>query len=573
MLKAVLRFTWLLRLDRTTRLVILSIALGLVGAGGGGLFLWMLRTAESLLLVPIAGYRTLDVAQTQGMAAAPVLAHPLWWIPVATTLGGLVSGILVFVFAPEAEGHGTDAAVKAYHAMDGLVRARIPLVKSVASAITIGSGGSAGREGPTAQIAAGIGSITATLLGLPEDERRLLVLIGMAAGLAAIFKSPLGAAIFSVEILYSTVAFEGRALMYSIIGAAVAYAVTGIFEGWTPLFYLPSVPILARPIDLVWFLALGVACGAVGAVLPGIFYHMREFFRRLPVPDIAKPAIGGLLLGLIGMFVPQLLGGGYGWMQLAINGKLAIGLMLALAAGKMVAMSLTISSGGSGGVFAPSLYVGTMLGGAMAAVIGAITKAGPDPVSFAVVGMAALFAGAARVPIASLMMAAEMTGGYGLIMGTMLAVAASYLVQVALTRHVTYPTLYQAQVPRPVDSPVHQRSFYHDVARMLRERRMRLDDDIVGLELAERMEHGLTIPLANGTQMLYQADVAAGAPAAGTRLRDLKIPERVLIVSILRGDATLVPDGNTVLAAGDRMIVAAAPDSMQAFRALISAAA
>jgi CIC family chloride channel protein len=560
---------WLLRLDRTTRLVLLSVILGVVGAVAAQVYQWMLQTAQTLLLGTIAGYQVVDVEQTRGMLDAPTTAHPLWWIPVVTTLGGLLTGVIVYALAPEAEGHGTDAAVRAYHVLGGRIRTRVPFVKALTSAITIGSGGSGGREGPTAQIAAGMGSIVANLLRLPEDERRFLVLVGMAAGISAIFKSPLGGAIFGVEILYSTVAFEGRALMYTIIGAAVAYAFTGIHNGWAPLFYFASEPRLARSIDLVWYLILGVAAGAVGAVLPAVFYRVRDLFRRLPVPNHVKPAIGGLVVGLLGMYLPQLLGGGYGWMQLAVNGKLAMGLMLVLAVGKIIAMSFSLGSGGSGGVFAPSMYVGAMLGAGMAGLIDSWTQAGPDPVGFAVVGMAALFAGVARVPIASLIMVAEMTGGYRLIMPTMIAVAVSFLVQAALTRRAKYPCLYEAQVAAPMDSPVHRETFYNHVALMLRERKMRLDDDIVGLEMAERLEQGASVPLAGGGEALYSAVVRPGAPVAGKALRVVAFPAKVLIVSIFRDGETLLPQGDTVLEAGDRLIVAASLAAMDACRPLM----
>jgi CIC family chloride channel protein len=492
-----------------------------------------------------------------------------WLLPVATLVGGLISGLLVYIWAPEAEGHGTDAAVKAYHRLGGYVRARIPLIKSVASAITIGSGGSAGREGPTAQIAAGIGSIVASLLKLPEDERRYLVLVGMSAGLSAIFKSPLGTAIFGVEILYASMAFEGRALVFTIIGAAVSYAVTGMFDGWKPLFYLPGGGSFENAYELIWYLLLGLAAGVVGTLLPWVFYRIRDGFRALPIPNHVKPAVGGLALGLMGLYLPQLLGGGYGWIQLAIDGQLPLYLLLALAFGKILALSLTVSSGGSGGVFAPSLYVGAMLGAASATVVDKLTPFGPHNVSFAVVGMAALFAGAARVPVASLIMVAEMTGGYRLIMPTMLAVAVSYLLQSELTRNARYPSLYEAQVPHPVDSPVHHLAYYQAVAKMLRRRTVTLESDLVSEELGRWLAEGRPIPLMGGQEWLYAVEVRSDAPIVGQSLSTLALPASVLVIGILRDEDAVIPHGQTTIQAGDRLVLATTDRQMKVLAPLL----
>jgi CIC family chloride channel protein len=561
---------WLLRRNRATRLVFLSLALGLVGALGAQAFLWMLRLAERLLLTGISGYFFLTAEQAFRGPMPSWTETAYWLLPLALTLGGLLSGVLVYTWAPEAEGHGTDAAVRAFHLPGGLIRTRIPFIKSIASAVTIGSGGSAGREGPTAQIAAGIGSILGRVLELPEDERRTLLLVGMSAGLSAIFKSPLGTAIFGVEILYSSMAFEGGVLVFTIMGAAVAYAVTGMLEGWEPLFYLPGGGSFMHSLELLWYFLLGLVTGVVGALLPWAFYTVRDRFKSLHVPDHFKPAIGGALLGLIGMGLPQLLGGGYGWIQMAIDGKLAISLMLALAFGKILALSLTVSSGGSGGVFAPSLYVGAMLGAALAGLLQNVSPFSPDPTAFAVVGMSALFAGAARVPIAALIMVTEMTGGYQLIMPAMLAVAVSYLVQSELTRGSRYPSLYEAQVPLPVNSPVHHMTYYRAVADMLRQKKVSLDEDIVIQELTSRLAKGLPIALAGEKEWLFSAEVASGAEVAGQSLRALSLPSDILIVSLLREHEAILPHGDAVLLAGDRVLVAATEEAMKRFRPLLS---
>ena len=562
---------WLLRLDRTPRLIILSVFLGVVGALGAQVFLWLLHLGEVWILNPISSYKYIDVQQAHAMAHAP--AHRWYWlIPVATTLGGLISGVLVYWLAPEAEGHGTDAAVKTFHRTGGRMRYRVPLIKTIASAITIGSGGSAGREGPTAQIAAGVGSITGGLLNLPDAERRYLVLIGMAAGLSAIFKSPLGTAFFAVEILYGTMAFEGPALIFTLIGAAVAYAITGLFNGWTPLFVLPHGVSFGAPIDLIWFVVLAAISGVVGAALPTVFYWTRDRFHELAIPPHFKPALGGLALGIIGLFAPALLGGGYGYIQFALQGGagIAVWMLLLLSLGKIIALSLTVASGGSGGVFAPSLFVGALLGATFAAVLHAVGITGVNGTALAVVGMAALFAGAARVPIATLVMVAEMTGGYDLIMPTMLAVAVSYLVQFGLTRTFKYPSLYEAQVPTPASSPANAEIYNEIVSRFLRERRVQLDDEIFHRQLKETLAAGSGIPLAYGLQRLYTISLDPGTPAAGKQVRQVAMPGLV-IVGILRGEKEIVPDAGTVLLVGDDLLVAAVHDTAKDFKASVAA--
>lgn len=556
---------WLLRLDKTPRLVLLSVALGLVGGFGAQLFLWLLHLGEALIFTPITHEHFLTVAAALHLKHPPAL-HLNWWIPLATTSGGLLAGFLVYTFAPEAEGHGTDAAVKAFHQTKGFIRARVPVVKTLASAITIGSGGSAGREGPTAQIAAGVGSILGKLLHLPDDERRYMVLIGMAAGLSAIFKSPLGTAIFSVEILYSGMAFEGAALLYCVIAAAVAYAVTGAIEGWSPLFILPSES-FGSASDLAWYGVLGVLAGLVAVALPFVFYRVRDLFHSLHIPNHFKPAIGGLLVGIIGIFIPGILGGGYGYMQLALQGGagMALWLLLLLAVFKIVTLSLTIGSGGSGGVFAPSLYVGAMLGAALTVLLHLLGVTSVSSTGMAVVGMAAVFAGAARVPIATLVMVAEMTGGYHLIMPTMLAVALSYLVQFSLTRRAKYPTLYEAQVVAPTDSPVHRELYYKVATDLLRHGKVHLDQDILASELADQSNTDKGIRLGNAAKNLFRMQLAAGSPLAGAEIRSIGIPD-LLILTILRSDHQIAPHAGTVLQVGDELVIASIPEAMQIFR-------
>ncbi|MGH9697538.1 MAG: chloride channel protein, partial [Bryobacteraceae bacterium] len=320
-----------------SRLLIESAALGVVGALGAQLFTWMLRVCNHFFLQTLAGY---SMPSVEGRLTQQIGPHGLWLVPVVTTVGGLLSGFLVYRFAPEAEGHGTDTAVNAFHRNGGVIRARVAPVKMVASAITIGSGGAAGREGPIALIAAGLGSLYARLAKRPEEDRRLLLLAGMAAGLSAIFRSPMGTGVFAIEVLYGEMEFEVGALLYTMLASAVAYTVNGAFVGFAPLFRIPKIP-TPRFAEYAAYAVLGLAAGVIGTLLPEAFYRIRDLFRRLPVPVWTKPAVGGLALGLLALQLPQVLGGGYGWIQLAISGSLALKLLLLLLFAKLIAFSLT----------------------------------------------------------------------------------------------------------------------------------------------------------------------------------------------------------------------------------------
>ena len=514
--------------------------------------MYLLHLAQSLFLTHLAGY-TLPALGPDGTVTGQVIgSHGLWLIPVVTTLGGLISGILVYGIAPEAEGHGTDAVVRAFHRSAGRIRARVTPLKIVASAITIGSGGSAGREGPTALFSAGVGSIYADLFHRTDHERRLLVLVGMAAGLSAIFRSPIGTAIFAVEVLYGAMQFEAGALIYTMLGSIVAYAVNGYFVGWAPLFQVPAglqTPGLA---EYAWYIALGLGGGVVGTLLPNAFYGLRDAFHRIPIPPHVKPAIGGLGVGLIALALPQVLGGGYGWIQQAIDGRLTLALLGVLIFAKLIAFSLTVSSGGSGGVFAPSLFVGAMVGGFLAQLVH------QPPAAFAVVGMAAVFGSAARIPVATLLMVTEMTGGYTLLVPAALAVTLAFLVQERLSARLKYRSLYEAQVSQPSDSPAHKVEHLKTALKMLQERGTSIDTDrIEHVNLMALLESGIPIDLPDGKR-LVTGRLKPDSPCAGKPLKQGCLIQEAVdweIVAIFRQDHLIVPHPSSVLKAEDRLLV------------------
>jgi len=542
-------------MGRQRRLILDTIFLGIVGGLSAQLFMLLLRIAQDLFLTKLAGYTPPGLPSDRGVLTQLIGTYGLWLIPISTTLGGLISGILVYSFAPEAEGHGTDTAIKAYHQGGGFIRTRVPFIKMVASAITIGSGGAAGREGPTALISAGIGSVYATFTKRSEEDRRLLVLIGMASGLSAIFRSPIGTAIFAIEVLYGGMEFESVALLYTMLGSVVAYAVNGIFVGWQPLFAIPTGLGISHVSDYLWYILLGIICGPVATLLPVIFYGIRDAFRAIPVPNHVKPAIGGLAIGLLALEIPQVLGGGYVWIQEAINGQLAIGLLGVLVFAKILALSLTVSSGGSGGVFTPSLYVGVMLGAFLAKVFHQSVPA------FAVVGMAAVFGGAARVPIATLLMVTEMTDGYDLLVPAALAVMLSYLIQVTLSARLKYKSLYEAQVPSRTESPAHHFDQVETAIHLLGNRGIQIPGSISHLDLRSLLASGVPVDLPDNKRLTLGILRPQSSYVGKTIKESFPIDgqDQIEAVAIFRDDHTLLPHTNLKLVAGDRLLFITSP--------------
>jgi chloride channel protein, CIC family len=542
--------------DREPRLLLESALLGVAGALSAQAFMWMLHLCNRLLLTGIAGYRPPGIEfEPLQQVIGP---HGLWLIPMVTTLGGLLSGFLVYRFAPEAEGHGTDTAVDAFHRRQGIIRTQVPLIKMIASAVTIGSGGSAGREGPIALITAGVGSLYARLAYRSEEDRRILLLAGMAAGLSAIFRTPMGTGVFAIEVLYGRMEFEAGALLYTMLSSAVAFTLNGAFVGFRPLFQVPAIR-TPRVSDYFSYAALGIAAGLVGTVLPVIFYRTRDFFRALPIPVWTKPAAGGLLLGLMALALPQVLGGGYGWIQLAIEGRLALHLLIVLIFAKLIAFALTVSSGGSGGVFAPSLFVGAMLGGACAMIL-------HQPAAvFVIVGMAAVFGSAARVPVATMLMVTEMAGGYHLLVPAGLAVMIAYLLQVRLSRLARYKSLYEGQVPRRTDSPAHYIEHIQTALNLLGRRSLPVADKLGHLDLLRLLRSRVRFDLPGGRELTLGM-IAQDSPVAGKKVGDLyRLLEEYEfeIVTILRREHILLPHPKTLLEPDDRLVLIVAPHARE----------
>ncbi|GCE15764.1 chloride channel protein [Tengunoibacter tsumagoiensis] len=432
--------------------LILSTLIGIVAGLGAILFYGAIHIANSWFIEGIIGYTQPSPA---GEGATSVMsfwssARP-WLLPVVTTLGGLVAGLIVFTWAPEAEGHGTDAAIKAFHEGTS-IRARIPLIKLIASAITIGTGGSAGREGPAAQISAGFGSILANILHLNIQDRRIALATGMGAGIGAIFSAPLGGAILAAEILYKD-DLEVEAIMPALMASIVGYSIFGAYSGWHTIFSVPTNLAFSSPPQLLYYVVIGILCGLIGRFYAHGFYGITHQFHRLPLPGWLKPALGGLLVGLIGLVLPQAIGMGYGWVQVSMGvGLLSLPLwvILLLPFVKILTTGLTVGSGGSGGIFGPGMVIGGMVGAIVWRLSYHVFPGVPEiPGPFVIVAMMALFGGIAHAPLAIMLMVAEMTGNLSLLAPAMIAVSIASIL-------VGKDTIYGSQLNSRADSPAHR---------------------------------------------------------------------------------------------------------------------
>ncbi len=474
------------------RLILLAGAVGTVAGIGAFAFTALCQVVMHYSLVILAGYHQGGPSGEAELFTVERIGKLVpWLLIIVPTVGGLVSGWLVYRFAPEAEGHGTDAAIDAYHNKRGVIRPRVPIIKMLSSAITLGTGGSGGREGPIAQIGAGFGSFLATRLGLNDSERRVLMAAGMGAGIGAIFHAPLAGAIFAIEVLYRDPDFEAEALIPSFISTIVAYCVfnfilsifsgTGVIHDFTVFETLLSVQpgiMFNDPRILVPLTAMAVMMVFGSYLYVKCFYGVNRLFKQLKIPNALKPAIGAMLTGvvavalyyMIGVFsyssVDQLdslsvLSFGYGYLQKILDPgegtTLVIGVLLVVGIGKIITTSLTIGSGGSGGVFGPSMVIGGSLGAVVGLVFQKLMPGVVDRIDvFVLLGMASFFAAAANTPVSTLIMVSEMTGSYKLLLPSMWVCALAYL----LSRGWS---IYREQVPNRMESAAHRGDFIIDV--------------------------------------------------------------------------------------------------------------
>jgi CIC family chloride channel protein len=430
---------------------LVGVVAGVIGAA----FFAALEVAQRLLLTGAAGFEPLRAQGERFAGEAFDTPFRPWLLALLPAAGGLASGLLTWRFAPEAGGGGGDAAIEAYH-HGGVIRRRVIPVKGLAAVLALSTGGSGGREGPTMQIGAAVGAAVGRLLPTSRAGRRVLLVAGIAAGISAVFRTPLGAALLATEMLYRD-DFAAEALVPAVLASVVSYSIVITVFGETTLF--GELPRFAfRPTHLPLYGVLGVAVSVVAVSFVRLLRGVQQLVVRAPVPPWSRPALGGLLMGGLGVALalwmahahgPEargfgVFGGGYGALQAAItgaswlpSGASVVGLLLLVAVLKMVASALTIGSGAAAGDFAPSLVIGGLVGSAFGhtarLVFGDPTI---DAGAFALVGMGTFYGGLAHAPLSALVLVAELAGSYELLVPMMFAVGIAY---VALRRYSLYP--------------------------------------------------------------------------------------------------------------------------------------
>ena len=340
--------------------------------------------------------------------------------------GALIVGLIIYFFSKEAKGHGVPEVMEAISLRNGVIRPRVVAGKAVASAITIASGGSVGREGPIIQIGSAIGSTLGQIFKLSKRRMQTLVGCGAAAGIAAAFNAPIAGAMFSVEIILGDFAISQFSPI--VISSVIATVITRMKYGNFPAFQVPKYELI-HPVELIPYALLGLIAGAVGILFIKVLYYFEEKFDGVDIPDYYKTAMGGVLLGIVGLSFPQIFGVGYAAMDEALLGKMEVWLLLALIFVKILASSLTLGSGSSGGIFAPSLFMGAMTGGFFGNILHRLfpaVTAGPG--AYSLVAMSAVVAATTHAPITAILIIFEMTGDYKIILPLMIATIISLVV-------------------------------------------------------------------------------------------------------------------------------------------------
>lgn len=407
--------------SETVVLVALALVVGLGGGFGAVIFRWLIATFTTL--------------------SFSYLGHWLrfigpYYVIVVPALGGLCVGPMIYFLAREAKGHGVPEVMEAVTLRGGRIRPIVVVVKSLASSICIGTGGSVGREGPIVQIGSALGSTVGQWLKLSDDRIRNLVACGAAAGIAATFNAPIAGALFALEVILGefTIGYFSTVVIASVTASIIGRIFFGNVPAFPILHYIPGAPV-----EWPLYVVLGVMAAFVGVLFLRVLYWAEDLFNAWRFPDYFKPMAGGLLIGVLGFRFPQLFGVGYEAIGSVLNHQLVLGTMVLLALLKILATSLTIGSGGSGGIFAPSLFIGSMMGGAFGMLMHRwLPESTVVPGIYALVGMAAVFAAAARAPITAILILFEMTQDYRIILPLMLGTVISTLIARCLETETIY---------------------------------------------------------------------------------------------------------------------------------------
>ncbi|QDV05184.1 H(+)/Cl(-) exchange transporter ClcA [Planctomycetes bacterium Poly30] len=443
--------------------IALSAALGAIGGLVAVVFHLLVDLATAELFGRVAG--TVEGGIMPGSNPALVLVVP--------ALGGLGVGLIKKWTRSESDGEGAESVVRSFHRMKGRVRKRVASVTTITSALTIGSGGSVGQEGPVGQIGASIGSSLSTALGFSDRDRRLFLMAGASAGIGALFGSPLGGALYLPEVMYRREEFEGDAIIPCVVSSSVAYAVFTSILGAKRAIEIPPEILHSLQFgglaEIGVYFVLGLLCAVLGGAFVASVRGTTAFFERSKrLPRVLRPMVGGAIIGVMALLIGQVtpgLGisfGGYGIAGAALQGTVAVPVLALLLLFKIAATAVTVGSGGAGGVFAPALTIGAMLGGFVGLAGDRLFPGlNLDPAAFALVGMGGFFAGVGKTPIAAVVMVSEMTGNYALLAPLM-------IVSVVHMAFSTGWSIYPSQVNRPLDSPAHTGDYIVDVLQSLK---------------------------------------------------------------------------------------------------------
>ena len=503
---------------------------------GAAAFYYLITVVSGFFLTGLGGI-TLPI---EGSAAPGDLvwssAFPqILLIPGIMALGGLAVGLVIWKLSPEVAGHGTDPTIRAFHRRAGRIRRRVPGMKTLASAITLGTGGTGGREGPVSQIGGGFGSLWADLVGLGDRDRRVALATGMGAGIGAIFRAPLGGAVYSAEILY-TGDFEPEVFVPAIIASVVAYSVYSTILGFHTLFATPAAfaTYVLDPRRLPLYAILGVVCGGAGLLFTRLYHRTDAWFHAQPWPTYLKPAVGAALAGgiFLGAYflLPQenhfaalsSLTVGYGFVQVAMLGSLSQGsftgivltVLLVAVLLRMVMTSFVVGSGGSAGLFGTSVVIGALLGTVVGGTFHTLLPGlVPLPVVavFSIVGMMSFFGGISKAPLGVLIMVTEMAGSYTVLPAAMLSIFIAYVV-------TGRSHLYTEQLPSRIQSPAHLEEYrsYFLAETPVGEVALQESETIPS---STRVADALELAVAHGRAVLSLED--GGMWAGAVRLSDL----------------------------------------------------
>lgn len=418
-----------LQLSQTNFLILLSLIVGTATALGAYAFRLLIDYFNHLFFGMTDQILTTSVA-------GDLFGGIQWWLPLIPMAGGLLVGPIVYKFASEAKGHGVPEVMNAVARLGGIIRPRVAAAKTVASAICIGSGGSAGREGPIIQIGSAIGSTIGQWFRLSGSRVKVLVGSGAAAGIAAVFNAPIAGVIFALEIILGD--FAVKTFSPVLLSAVVSSLITWSLVGNYPAFTVPGYELVSAW-EVLLYVIMAVCIGGVAVGFTRMLDWTESFFDRLRMSNMLKPALGGLLLGCIAIVYPQVLADGYQTISLTLHGQLDVWLLVVLIAMKLLATCFTLGSGNSGGIFAPSLFIGAVAGGAFGFLVNYLFPGSTaTPGAYALVGMAGMVAGATHAPITAMLIIFEMTRDYRIILPLMVTVVISTLIAGRLFPHSIY---------------------------------------------------------------------------------------------------------------------------------------